>query len=72
VSSAALAIIGVVWLVGGILGLVSYWWMHGADKPELKWPFPFFDQLYNKRVHAVATAVFMAGGLTLIVISMVS
>ncbi len=71
-SSAALAIIGVVWLAGGLLGVFSYWRMGGAEKPELKLPFPFFRQLYNRRVHAMATAVFLFGGVTLILISVVS
>ena len=71
-SSTAAAIVGFIWLFGGLLGLVSYWLMGGAEKPELKWPFPFFQQLYNRRVHALATAVFLAGGATLVLISLVS
>lgn len=71
-SSTALAIVGVVWLVGGVLGAVSYWRMGGAEKPELKWPFPFFKQLYNRRVHALATAFFLLGGVALILIPAIS
>ena len=70
-SSTAAAIIGFIWLFGGLLGLVSFWLMGGADKPELKWPFPFFQQLYNRRVHAVATAFFIIGGVLLIIISVI-
>ena len=71
-SSAALAIIGFVWLIGGALGAVSYWRMGGAEKPELTFPFPFFMQLYNKRAHALATAFFLVGGAALILIAAVA
>jgi len=71
VSSTAEAIIGVVWLLGGLLGMFSYWLMGGAAKPKLKWPFPFFERLYDRRVHALATAVFLVGGVTLILTSVV-
>jgi hypothetical protein len=71
-SSTAAAIIGFIWLFGGLLGLVSFWLMGGAEKPELKWPFPFFQQLYNRRVHALATAFFVVGGLVFILIAVVS
>ena len=71
-TSTALAAIGAVWLVGGLLGFFSFWRMGGAEKPELKLPFPFFDRLYDKRAHALATAVFLVGGATLILISVVS
>lgn len=71
-SSTALALIGVVWLIGGVLGAVSYRRMGDAEKPVLKWPFPFFDQLYNKRVHAVATAFFLVGGVALLLIAAIS
>ena len=70
-SSTAAAIIGFIWLFGGLLGLVSFWLMGGAEKPELKTPFPFFQQLYNRRVHAVATAFFIIGGVLLIIISVI-
>ncbi len=71
-SSAALAIIGFVWLVGGVLGAVAYWRMGGAEKPQLTFPFPFFEQLYNRRIHALATAFFMVGGAALILISVIA
>ena len=71
-SSAVLAVIGVVWFVGGILGAVAYRRMGSAEKPELTFPFPFFDQLYNKRVHAMATVFFIIGGLALLLVAVVS
>ncbi len=71
-SSAALAIIGFVWLIGGALGAVAYWRMGGAEKPQLTFPFPFFEQLYNRRAHALATAVFLVGGAALVLIAAVA
>lgn len=71
-SSAALAIIGFIWLIGGALGAVAYWRMGGAEKPELKFPFPFFMELYNRRAHALATAFFLVGGAALIIIAAVA
>ncbi len=71
-SSTAAAIIGFIWLFGGLLGLVSYWLMGGAEKPQLTFPFPFFEQLYNRRVHALATAFFVLGGLLLILFAAVA
>lgn len=71
-SSAALAIIGFVWLIGGALGAVAYWRMEGAEKPKLTFPFPFFEQLYNRRIHAVASVFFVLGGMALILVAAIS
>jgi len=72
VNSTALAAVGIVWLIGGVLGAISYWRMGGVEKPELTFPFPFFKQLYNKRVHALATAFFLVGGAVLILVAAVA
>jgi hypothetical protein len=71
-SSAALAIIGMIWLTGGVLGAIAYQRMGGAEKPELKWPFPFFKQLYNRQIHALAIAVCLLGGAILIILAVIA